>query len=137
MQKSELEDEEKKDIKENILEERSEEGEQHKQGRKGNEKANMHFYSYCIFMLYFHSKNVSDLYNKGKRQFQSYISNTTILFRKLNNSEKCIRDCIVVFEATACSLMESAKRKSTFIKFMYYFAFSSVQLWHFSICIFC
>lgn len=87
----------------------------------------------CIFI-----EGMFQIYTtKKKVNFHVIFQIPQFFLEELNNDKKCIRDCIVVFEATACSLIEYAKCKSTFIKFMYYFAFSSVQLWHFSICISC
>lgn len=106
--------------------------------KKEMKKPNMHFYGCCTSTLNFHSRNISDLGNKGKKQFPCCISNHT--FFSCNGGIKQCRNVFMVpwdSAATASSLMESVKCKSIFIKVMHFSASSSVQLWHFSICVSC
>lgn len=100
-------------------------------------KKPIHFCGCCL-ILHFHFRNISDLGNREKKWFPCYISNPT--FFSCNFwIKQCGKVCTMPqeSEATASSLMESVKCKSIFIKVMHFSASSSVQLWHFSICISC
>lgn len=82
---------------------------------------------HVCFYVAFTFKNVSDLRNKEKNH--CYISNTII---PLGMSElKTVRICMMVFGAAVSSVIGSAKCKSTFFRFMNYFACTSVQVSHF------
>lgn len=98
----------------------------------------MHFYGCCTSILNFYSRNISDLGNKGRKQFPCYISNISLFLAAVGlNNAKIFLWCHGILQLLQVLQMESVKCKNIFIKVMHFSASSSVQLWHFSICVSC